>query len=151
MNTTMKLSEVAQEIRKIISSRQKELGLVFEEERHIYIMNGKSDWPSVSKVLKKFYKAFPTEEASYKSGMSVNVTLTAADGTQLYNSAATAFPLSLPVITGITSPTGVLTLTFAVTTEATTTTDANGQTVTVPASTENKTVTRTVTFTQEQN
>jgi serine/threonine protein kinase/beta-lactam-binding protein with PASTA domain len=95
--------------------------------------------------------AAPTEEASYKSGMSVNVTLTAADGTQLYNSAATAFPLSLPVITGITSPTGVLTLTFAVTTEATTTTDANGQTVTVPASTANKTVTRTVTFTQEQN
>ena len=61
----MKLSEVAQIIRKIISSRQKELGLVFEEERHMYTMNGKSDWPSVSKVLKKFYKAFPTEEAAY--------------------------------------------------------------------------------------
>jgi hypothetical protein len=61
----MKLNEVAQEIRGIISSRQKELGLVFEEERHIYTMNGKSDWPSVSKILKKFYKAFPTEEAAY--------------------------------------------------------------------------------------
>ena len=28
-------------------------------------MNGRSDWPSVSKVLKSFYKEFPTEEAAY--------------------------------------------------------------------------------------
>lgn len=61
----MKLNEIAQEIRQIISERQKQLGLVFEEERHIYTMDGKSDWPSVSKVLKKFYRAFPTEEAAY--------------------------------------------------------------------------------------
>jgi hypothetical protein len=61
----MRLSEIAKEIRQVISERQKQLGLVFEEERHIYTMNGKSDWPSVSKVLKKFYKAFPTEEAAY--------------------------------------------------------------------------------------
>lgn len=61
----MKLNEIAQEIRQIISERQKQLGLVFEEERHIYTMDGKTDWPSVSKVLKKFYRAFPTEEAAY--------------------------------------------------------------------------------------
>jgi hypothetical protein len=28
-------------------------------------MEGKTDWPSVSKVLKKFYKQFPTEEAAF--------------------------------------------------------------------------------------
>lgn len=61
----MKLNDVAKEIRDIISERQKKLGLIFEEERHLYTMNGKNDWPSVSKVLKKFYKAFPTEEAAY--------------------------------------------------------------------------------------
>lgn len=61
----MKLNDAAKEIREIISLRQQELGLVFEEERHIYTMNGKTHWPSVSKVLKKFYKAFPTEEAAY--------------------------------------------------------------------------------------
>jgi hypothetical protein len=61
----MKLNEVAKEIREIISLRQQELGLVFQEEKHIYTMNGRTDWPSVSKVLKKFYKAFPTEEAAY--------------------------------------------------------------------------------------
>jgi hypothetical protein len=61
----MNLSIAAQEIRELISKRQKELGLVFEEERHIYTMNGKTSWPSVSKVLKTFYRAFPTEEAAY--------------------------------------------------------------------------------------
>ena len=62
----MKLNKVAEEIREIIKDRQNRLGLVFQEEKHIYTMNGKSDWPSVSKVLKKFYKAFPTEEAALK-------------------------------------------------------------------------------------
>jgi hypothetical protein len=61
----MDLKNIAKEIREVISQKQKELGLTFEEERHLYTMNGKSDWPSVSKVLKSFYKEFPTEEAAY--------------------------------------------------------------------------------------
>lgn len=61
----MKLNEIAKEIRGIISEKQKELGLSFEEDRHIYTMNGSTDWPSVSKVLKKFYTEFPTEKAAY--------------------------------------------------------------------------------------
>jgi len=62
----MNLNIVAKELREIISNRQKEIGLTFEEERHLYTMNGKSDWPSVSKVLKSFYREFPTEEIAYK-------------------------------------------------------------------------------------
>lgn len=65
MSTTMKLSDVAKEIRDIISQKQSELGLTFEEANHIYTMNGRTDYPSVSKVLKKFYTEFPTEEAAY--------------------------------------------------------------------------------------
>ena len=61
----MDLKNIAREIREIIAQRQVDLGLTFEEERHIYTMNGKNDWPSVSKVLKKFYKEFPTEQAAY--------------------------------------------------------------------------------------
>lgn len=61
----MKLNEVAKEIREIVSKRQNEIGLRFEEDNHIYTMNGKTDYPSVSKVLKHFYKEFPTEEAAY--------------------------------------------------------------------------------------
>lgn len=65
----MNLSNIAKEIRETISQKQKEFGLSFEEENHIYTMNGRTDYPSVSKVLKKFYTEFPVEEASYnKSG-----------------------------------------------------------------------------------
>ena len=61
----MKLNDVAKKIREIISKRQEDFGLSFEEENHIYTMNGRDDYPSVSKVLKKFYTEFPTEEAAY--------------------------------------------------------------------------------------
>jgi len=60
------LKSVASEIRKIVSERQKSLGLVFEEDKHVYTMNGKKDYPSVSKVLKSFYREFPLEEAALK-------------------------------------------------------------------------------------
>ena len=61
----MKLSNIAQEIRELIKVRQESLGLTFEEDKHIYTMNGRKDYPSVSKVLKQFYTEFPTEEAAY--------------------------------------------------------------------------------------
>jgi hypothetical protein len=66
----MDLKSIASEIREIVKQRQQELGLTFIEDRHLYYMkdtNGeiKTDFPSVSKVLKKFYKEFPTEEAAY--------------------------------------------------------------------------------------
>jgi hypothetical protein len=61
----MNLSNIAKEIRDLIKVRQESLGLTFEEDKHIYTMNGRRDYPSVSKVLKKFYTEFPTEEAAY--------------------------------------------------------------------------------------
>lgn len=61
----MKLSEVALEIRNLIYKKQQELNLTFEEERHIYSISGNTNYPSVSSVLKKFYREFPTEEAAY--------------------------------------------------------------------------------------
>jgi hypothetical protein len=60
------LKSIASEIREIISERQKSLGLLFEEDKHVYTMNGKKDYPSVSKVLKSFYREFPLEEAALK-------------------------------------------------------------------------------------
>jgi hypothetical protein len=61
----MNLLDIVEEIREIITQKQTEFGLSFEEENHIYTMNGRTDYPSVSKVLKKFYTEFPTEEAAY--------------------------------------------------------------------------------------
>lgn len=62
----MKLNKIAEEIRVVISRRQTEYGLSFEEDKHKYTMIGRTDYPSVSKVIKKFYKEFPTEEAALK-------------------------------------------------------------------------------------
>jgi hypothetical protein len=66
----MDLKKIAQEIRDIISEKQKEFQLTFEEESHKYTMldkdgNLRSDFPSVSKVMKIFYDDFPTEQAAY--------------------------------------------------------------------------------------
>jgi hypothetical protein len=58
----MNLVEIAKEIRETISNKQSQIGLSFEEENHIYTMNGKKDYPSVSKVLKHFYTPFPADE-----------------------------------------------------------------------------------------
>ena len=66
----MDLKKIAQEIRDIISERQKEFQLTFEEESHKYTMLDnkgilRSDFPSVSKVMKLFYDEFPTEQAAF--------------------------------------------------------------------------------------
>lgn len=67
----MDLYEIANDIRNILDERRKELNLYFIEDNHKYFMNdlqgiNRSKWPSVSGVLKKFYRPFPTEEASLK-------------------------------------------------------------------------------------
>ena len=66
----MDLKKIAEEIREIISEKQKDLQLTFEEESHKYTMldkdgNLRSDFPSVSKVMKIFYDDFPTEQAAF--------------------------------------------------------------------------------------
>jgi hypothetical protein len=70
----MDLLLIAEEIRQIISEKQKELQLTFEEESHKYTMidldgNLTSKFPSVSKLMKLFYEEFDSEGiAEYKSG-----------------------------------------------------------------------------------
>ena len=66
----MDLYKIREEILEIISQKQKELQLTFEESTHKYTMsdfdgNLHSNWPSVSKVLKKFYEEFDSETISY--------------------------------------------------------------------------------------
>lgn len=91
----------------------------------------------------------PTEDAEYQSGMTVTVTVTTADGTQLLSTQTASFPVAVNY-TGIKSPTGVITFTFTVQTEDTTTTDPDtGETVTTPGTTQEKTVTREISFVQE--
>ncbi len=91
----------------------------------------------------------PTEDAEYRSGMNVSVTVTTADGTQLLSTQTTSFPVAVNY-TGIKSATGTITYVFNVETEATTTTDPEtGETVTTEATSKQKVVTREINFTQE--
>ena len=84
-----------------------------------------------------------------QSGMSVGVTVTTADGTQLLSTQTSSFPVAVNY-TGIKSASGTITFVFTVTTEATTTTDPNtGETVTTEGSSTQKVVTRPINFTQE--
>jgi len=67
----MDLYKVAEEIREILNNKRKELQLTFEEEVHKYTMLSlsgelRSDYPSVSKVMKLFYDEFPTEKKAYE-------------------------------------------------------------------------------------
>jgi len=66
----MKLNEIASEIRQILEDKRKELELTFVEDTHTYYMkdldgNIRTNFPSVSKVLKKFYEEFDSETISY--------------------------------------------------------------------------------------
>lgn len=67
----MNLQEIAKEIRDILSERQKDFKLSFEEDNHKYTMldnkgNLRSDFPSVSKVMKLFYDEFPSDKKAFE-------------------------------------------------------------------------------------
>jgi hypothetical protein len=67
----IELNEVAKEIRDLLEKRRQDLELTFVEDTHTYYMkdiNGemKSDFPSVSKVIKYFYEEFDSEGISLK-------------------------------------------------------------------------------------
>jgi hypothetical protein len=67
----IELKNVASEILEILEKRRQELELTFVEETHTYTMKNlkgelKSDWPSVSKIMKLFYEEFDSEGISFK-------------------------------------------------------------------------------------
>ena len=62
----MNLKDISLEIRELLEKRRQELELTFVEEEHIYYMKDvdgivKSNFPSVSKIIKKFHKPFDAE------------------------------------------------------------------------------------------
>ena len=67
----MDLKSISSEIKDILEKKRKELELTFIEEEHIYYMkdiNGivRNDFPSVSKVIKKFYSPFDSNGMALK-------------------------------------------------------------------------------------
>lgn len=88
------------------------------------------------------------EAPDYVAGTSVGVTLVADNGKVLIDTNTTSFPLAANCY-GISSPSGVITFTYTVTTESSTTTDESGTVITIPGETLTKSFTRTVTFERE--
>lgn len=67
----MDLKKESDKIRKILDKRRERIDLTFIEENHLYFMrdeNGiiRSNYPSVSKVIKKFYEEFDSEGISFR-------------------------------------------------------------------------------------
>jgi len=62
----MDLKEISKEINELLEKRRTELDITFVEEEHIYYMRDvdgvlRKTFPSVSKLIKKFHKAFDAE------------------------------------------------------------------------------------------
>jgi len=67
----MNLKDIALEINDLLEKRRQELQLKFVEEKHIYFMKDidgkvKTNFPSVSKIVKKFHKPFDSEGMALK-------------------------------------------------------------------------------------
>lgn len=91
------------------------------------------------------------EDPEYKDGTKVKVTIVTADGTRLLDTQTASFPIAVNY-TGIKSATGKITFQYTNITEPVTTKDPEtGETVeTSPGSTTEKTIERTVEFTEER-
>ncbi len=92
--------------------------------------------------------AAPTaqEDPNYRSGTMVTVTLMADDGTQLYSTQTSSFPIANPGISGIKSSTGYILFQYVNVTEASSITHEDGSVTTTEASSETKEFKRTVQF-----
>ena len=67
----MNLKDISLEINELLEKRRQDLELTFIEEKHIYFMRDvdgevKSNFPSVSKIIKKFHKPFDAEGMALK-------------------------------------------------------------------------------------
>ena len=71
MDTKEQLEKIGQEIRDLITIKQKELNLSFVEDTHTYHIRDKhgnmtTKFPSVSTVIGQFYEPFPDLNKSYQ-------------------------------------------------------------------------------------
>ena len=89
------------------------------------------------------------EDGDYVAGTEVTVILASSSGQEIYRKTTNAFPLAMNVA-GITgSEDGLITFHYVVEIPATTTTDEEGNTVTLPGGREERSISRAVKFTKE--
>ncbi|MBO7600119.1 MAG: Stk1 family PASTA domain-containing Ser/Thr kinase [Lachnospiraceae bacterium] len=91
-----------------------------------------------------------TEDKDYKSGDEVKITITKDDGTVLFETTTTSFPVPVNMTSITGSSKGKITLTYNVTLESTTVEDENGTVTITPGTTEERQITREVEFAKEE-
>lgn len=88
------------------------------------------------------------EDPSYVAGTSCVLYITTASGKEVHRTETGAFPYAVNV-QGLTDAQGIITFEYDVQQPATTTTDENGETVTIPGAIERKMTQRVIQFTPE--
>ncbi len=89
------------------------------------------------------------EDSEYVSGTDCTVILTTNAGVELKREITSNFPVSMNISGIADSDSGVVSIIYKVTIPGTTTTDENGNIIDIPSTTEERTITRTVSFTKE--
>ena len=91
----------------------------------------------------------PEEDPAYKPGTPVTVTLMADDGTMLFSTQTTSFPVPQQNITGIPINTGYILYQYTNVTETITVTNEDGSVNTIEGSIQNMEFSRPISFVQE--
>ena len=132
-----------------VSYQSVSVGSYVEKNTAIDIRISKGSEPKTYSYSASITSPSIEEGPNYKSGLSVHVVVKGVDGTVLLDTETSKFPIS--VNSGnIKCSSGTVTLEYKYTTESTTTTNDAGETVTVPGEEKTETVTRQVTFAEEQ-
>jgi beta-lactam-binding protein with PASTA domain len=150
LGNTTEVTNPDANLKGLVCSQSEEAGTYVDEGTAIDIEVSKGTGETTSYYYTADIEA-PTaaEDPNYMPGTQVYLVIIAADGTQLYASTTTTFPVHVSY-TNLSAETGTLQMTYLSTTDATVTTDpVTGQTVTTPGTSTQKTVTRSLTFTAE--
>ncbi len=128
----------------IITAQSQPVGTVLEKGTKINMEKSKGPSTPATYSFSGNIDA-PTEGTNYAPGINVHVSFVTADGTSLLDTETSSFPIADVTRTGLTSATGVITFVYTAASPATT--DENGNVI--EGTTQEYTVTRAVTFTQE--
>lgn len=88
-------------------------------------------------------------DPNYKEGTECTVTITGESGTEFFKTTVYSFPITTMNLHGLSDAAALITYEYYVETPATTQTNENGETITVPGEKTRQTVQRTVLFTPE--
>lgn len=134
----------------LVSYQSYSVGSFVESGTLIDIKISKGAEPKLFKFNANIMAPTVDEDPSYKPGILVKVVITAdGEATPIFETETTNFPTAVNIY-GIKSATGIVTMTYTVTTEGTTSIDPDtGEEIVTPGTSEPKQIVRVVSFVEE--